>query len=60
MGILPKRGLPKFKLFDLLSWTNEIFKVGKHKGNTMFDNIWDTKMRGASQTRPPKLKNLNR
>ena len=32
----PKRGPPKFKLFNLLSRTHEIFKVSKRK-----DKIWN-------------------
>ena len=57
MGVLRKQGPPKFKLFNLLSWTHEIFKVNKkHKRKIKFDKIWGTKMEGALQTRPPKFK----
>ena len=35
MGIFPKRSPPKFKLFNPLSRTHEIFKVTEHE-----DNIW--------------------
>ena len=31
MGVSPKQGPPKFKLFSVLSWTHEIFKVTKYK-----------------------------
>ena len=34
MGVLPKQGSPKVKLFNLLSWTHEIFKVSKNKTKT--------------------------
>ena len=27
--VLPKQGLPKFKIFNLLSWNHEVFKVSK-------------------------------
>ena len=39
MGIFPKRDPPKFKLFNLLSWTREIFKVSKYKEKIKFDQI---------------------
>ena len=44
MGGPPKRGPPKFKLFNLSSWTHEIFKVSKYKGRIKCDKIWGTKM----------------
>ena len=31
MRDIPKRGPPKFKIFNLLSWTYEIFEVTKHQ-----------------------------
>ena len=40
MEVPPKRGPPKFKLFNLSSWTHEIFKVNKYKGKIKFDKIW--------------------
>ena len=46
MGVPPKRGPPKFKLINLLSWTHEIFKVSKYKREIKFDQIWGTRMRG--------------
>ena len=56
-GIPFKQGPPKFKLFNFLSWTHEIFKVSKHKGKIKFDQILEpTTMGGPSQTRPPKFK----
>ena len=39
MGVSPKRGPPKFKVFNLLSWTHEIFKVTKYKRKIKFDQI---------------------
>ena len=31
MGVFHKQGPPKFKFFNLFSWTHEIFKVSKYK-----------------------------
>ena len=39
MGVLPKWCPPKFKLFNLLRWTHEIFKVSKYKGKIEFETI---------------------
>ena len=44
MGASPKRGPPKFKLFNLISWTHEIFKVTKYKREITFDQIWGSKI----------------
>ena len=40
MGVFPKPSLPNFKLFNLLSWRHEIFKVTKYKKTIKFDQIW--------------------
>ena len=40
MGVSPKQGPPKFKLFKLLSWTHEIFKVSKYARKVKFDQIF--------------------
>ena len=39
IGVSPQMGSPKFKLFTLLSYVHEIFKVSKHKGKITFDKI---------------------
>ena len=36
-GVPPKRGLPKFKVFNRLSWKHEVFKVSKYKRKIKFD-----------------------
>ena len=35
-GFSPKTGPPKLKLFNLLSWTHEIFNVSQKEGKTKF------------------------
>ena len=40
MGVYPQTGPPKFKLFTLLSYIHEIFKISKYKGKTKLDKIW--------------------
>ena len=40
MGVLPKRGSPKFKPFNNSSQAREIFKLTKHKEKIKFDKIW--------------------
>ena len=39
MRVPPKQGSPKFKLFNLLNWTHEIFKVTKYIKKIKFDQI---------------------
>ena len=56
MGVSLQAGLPKFKVFNLLSQADEIFKVREYKGKTKFVN---TKMEGPPQTGPPKFKVFN-
>ena len=36
----PKQGPPKFKLFNLLSWTREIFRVEKYEEKIKFSKVW--------------------
>ena len=36
MGSPPKRGLPKFKLFDPLRWKHEVFEVTEYKTKMKF------------------------
>ena len=45
MGISPKMGFPKFKLFNLLSYTHEIFKVSQYEGKA--------KLVGSQMRAPP-------
>ena len=40
MGHPPKRGLLKFKVFNLLSWKHEMFKVSKYKRNLNLSKVW--------------------
>ena len=52
MGSTPKQGLPKFKIFNLLSWTHKMFKVSKYKRKTKFDqNLGLPKWRVSPQKR---------
>ena len=46
MGVSPQTGPPKFKIFNLLSYTHEIFKVSKHKGKIKIWKFWDAKIGG--------------
>ena len=46
MGGFPRKSPPKFKLFNLLSWTHEIFRVNKHKEKIKFDKILRYENRG--------------
>ena len=46
MGVLPKRALEKFKIFHLLSLTNELFYISKYKIKIKFEKIWGNKMEG--------------
>ena len=49
-------GPPNIKLFNLLSYTHEIFKVSKYKGKIKFDKIWGCQNGGPPQTGPHKFK----
>ena len=60
MGVLPKRGPPKFELLNLLSWTQEIFKVSKHKGKINFTKFGDSKMGILLKRDRQNYKQLNR
>ena len=44
-GCLPQTRTPKFKLFNRLSLTHQIFRIGKYEGKIKFDKIWDIEMR---------------
>ena len=58
MWVSPKRGPSKFKLFNLLSWRYEIFKVIKYKKNTKFDEIWEFQNRSSPSNEAAKIQNL--
>ena len=57
-GFPPKRCPPKFKLFNLLSWTHEIFKVTKYKRKIKFDQILGYQNWRSPQTKQPKFKSF--
>ena len=59
MAVAFKQGLPKLKIFNLLSWTHEFFKVSKYKKKIKLDKIWAYQDRGSPQTMPPKPKPFN-
>ena len=48
-------GPKKFKLFNHLCQTHEIFRVGKYYKNIKFDEIWGYQNGGSPQTGPPKF-----
>ena len=52
MGVSPKTGPPKFKLFTLLSKVHEIFKVSKQKRKKKLTKFGGTKMGGHPSTTP--------
>ena len=60
MGSAPKRGLPKFKVFNISSWKHEVFQVSKYNGKIKFgqsleyQNEWFTPKTGL-----PKFKLFN-
>ena len=60
IGSLPKRGPPKFKIFNLLSWKHGVFKVSKFKRKIKFDQSLGIPNRGFfPKTDPPKFKFFN-
>ena len=44
---LPQTSSPKPKLFNLLSFTHENFRVGKYEEKIKDGKIWDIKMKGS-------------
>ena len=48
MEVSPKRGLPKFKFFNLLIWNHEMFKVKNINRDKIWPKFRGTKMRGFS------------
>ena len=58
MGVSPQRGPPKFKVFNLLSWTQEIFMVTKYKRKIKFDQILGYQNGRSPQMRPSKIQNF--
>ena len=59
MGVLPKQGYPKFKLFNLLSWTHKIFKVNKYyKRKIKFDQILGYQNGRCSPNQAAKIQNF--
>ena len=57
MGVSPQTGPPKFKIFNLLSYANEIFKLSKHKEKIKFDRIWGYQ-NGDPPNEPAKIQNI--
>ena len=58
MEFLPKRCHPKFKLFNLLSWTHEVFKITEHKGKIKFKKIWVYQNGGSPSNEANKILNF--
>ena len=54
MGGTPQTEPAKFKLFNLLSYTNKIFRIGKYMSKIKYDKNWGYH-NGPPQTRPPRL-----
>ena len=53
-GCSPKQSPPKLKLFSLLSWTHETFKITRYIGKIKFDLIfgvpkWDVPLNEAAK-----------
>ena len=60
MGSTPKQSLPKFKVFNLLSWKHEAFKINKHKRKIKFDqSLGVPKWEFSPKTELPKFNFLN-
>ena len=55
MGVSPSTGPKKFKLFNHLCPTHEIFRLGKYYKKIKLDKIWGIKTGGYPQTRLPKF-----
>ena len=45
---LPQTRTAKFKLFNCLSLTHEIFRISKYEQQIIFDKIWEYKNEGVS------------
>ena len=58
MGVFPKHDPPKFKLFNLLSWTRDIFKISIYKEKIKFDQILEFQNGRSPPNEAAKIQNF--
>ena len=55
MGGTPQTGPKKFKLFNRLCQTHEIFRIGKYYKKIKFDEVWGYQKDGFSLKRSRQI-----
>ena len=58
LGYLPQSGPPKFKLFNLLNWTHENFKVSKCQKKKNLTKFGSTEIGRSPSNRASKIQNF--